>query len=189
MGNENKHNHSEHCDCCEHGHQHSDGCGCGHDHAHEELDKKDFAFKVGFGGALLVVGYILHELIENGTLSIHEFIPLVCFGISYLIMGFGIIKEAVEGIIHRDIFNENFLMTVASLGAFAVGEYTEGCAVMFLFTIGEFLQSLAVQKSRKSIKNMLELKPQQVTVLRDGMESVVSPDDVKIGYLMIIKPG
>lgn len=190
MENENKHNHSEHCDCCEHSHhQHSDGCGCGHDHAHEELDKKDFAFKVGFGGALLVVGYILHELIENGTLSIHEFIPLVCFGISYLIMGFGIIKEAVEGIIHRDIFNENFLMTVASLGAFAVGEYTEGCAVMFLFTIGEFLQSLAVQKSRKSIKNMLELKPQQVTVLRDGRESVVSPDDVKIGDLMIIKPG
>lgn len=190
MGNENKHSHGKPCDCCEHGHhQHSDGCGCGHDHAHEELNKKDFAFKVGFGGALLVVGYILHELIENDILSIHEFIPLVCFGISYLIMGFGIVKEAVEGIIHGDIFNENFLMTVASLGAFAVGEYTEGCAVMFLFTIGEFLQSLAVQKSRKSIKNMLELKPQQVTVLRDGKESVVSPDDVKIGDFMIIKPG
>lgn len=190
MGNEKKHSHGKPCDCCEHGHhQHNDGCGCGHDHAHEELDKKDFAFKVGFGGALLVVGYILHELIENGILGIHEFIPLVCFGISYLIMGFGIVKEAVEGIIHGDIFNENFLMTVASLGAFAVGEYTEGCAVMFLFTIGEFLQSLAVQKSRKSIKNMLELKPQQVTVLRDGKESVISPDDVKIGDLMIIKPG
>lgn len=190
MGNENKHSHGKPCDCCEHGHhQHSDGCGCGHDHAHEELNKKDFAFKVGFGGALLVVGYILHELIENDILSIHEFIPLVCFGISYLIMGFGIVKEAVEGIIHGDIFNENFLMTVASLGAFAVGEYTEGCAVMFLFTIGEFLQSLAVQKSRKSIKNMLELKPQQVTVLRDGKESVVSPDAVKIEDFMIIKPG
>ncbi len=190
MGNEKKHSHGKSCDCCEHGHhQHNDGCGCGHDHAHEELDKKDFAFRVGFGGALLVVGYILHELIENGILGIHEFIPLVCFGISYLIMGFGIVKEAVEGIIHGDIFNENFLMTVASLGAFAVGEYTEGCAVMFLFTIGEFLQSLAVQKSRKSIKNMLELKPQQVTVLRDGKESVISPDDVKIGDLMIIKPG
>ncbi len=190
MGNEKKHSHGKSCDCCEHGHhQHNDGCGCGRDHAHEELDKKDFAFKVGFGGAHLVVGYILHELIENGILGIHEFIPLVCFGISYLIMGFGIVKEAVEGIIHGDIFNENFLMTVASLGAFAVGEYTEGCAVMFLFTIGEFLQSLAVQKSRKSIKNMLELKPQQVTVLRDGKESVVSPDDVKIGDLMIIKPG
>lgn len=189
MENKHNHSHSEHCDCCAHEHHHGDGCGCGHDHAHEELDKKDFAFKVGFGGALLVVGYILHELLEKGILTIPEFIPLVCFGISYLIMGFAIIKEAVEGIIHGDIFNENFLMTVASFGAFAVGEYTEGCTVMFLFTIGEFLQSLAVQKSRKSIKNMLELKPQQVTVLRDGKESVVSPDDVKIGDLMIIKPG
>lgn len=189
MENKHNHSHSEHCDCCAHEHHHGDGCGCGHDHAHEELDKKDFAFKVGFGGTLLVVGYILHELLEKGILTIPEFIPLVCFGISYLIMGFAIIKEAVEGIIHGDIFNENFLMTVASLGAFAVGEYTEGCTVMFLFTIGEFLQSLAVQKSRKSIKNMLELKPQQVTVLRDGKESVVAPDDVKIGDLMIIKPG
>lgn len=189
MENKHNHSHSEHCDCCAHEHHHGDGCGCGHDHAHEELDKKDFAFKVGFGGTLLVVGYILHELLEKGILTIPEFIPLVCFGISYLIMGFAIIKEAVEGIIHGDIFNENFLMTVASLGAFAVGEYTEGCTVMFLFTIGEFLQSLAVQKSRKSIKNMLELKPQQVTVLRDGKESVVSPDEVKIGDLMIIKPG
>lgn len=189
MENKHNHSHSEHCDCCAHEHHHGDGCGCGHDHAHEELDKKDFAFKVGFGGALLIVGYILHELLEKGILTIPEFIPLVCFGISYLIMGFAIIKEAVEGIIHGDIFNENFLMTVASLGAFAVGEYTEGCTVMFLFTIGEFLQSLAVQKSRKSIKNMLELKPQQVTVLRDGKESVVLPDDVKIGDLMIIKPG
>lgn len=189
MENKHNHSHSEHCDCCAHEHHHGDGCGCGHNHAHEELDKKDFAFKVGFGGTLLVVGYILHELLEKGILTIPEFIPLVCFGISYLIMGFAIIKEAVEGIIHGDIFNENFLMTVASLGAFAVGEYTEGCTVMFLFTIGEFLQSLAVQKSRKSIKNMLELKPQQVTVLRDGKESVVSPDEVKIGDFMIIKPG
>ena len=189
MAEENKHNHSGHCDCCEHEHHHNDGCGCGHDHAHEELDKKDFAFKVSFGGALLVVGYILNELAEKGVLNVPEFVPLVCFGISYLIMGFGIIKEAVEGIIHRDIFNENFLMTIASLGAFAVGEYTEGCTVMFLYTIGEFLQSLAVQRSRKSIKNMLELKPQQVTVMRGGSEAVVAPDDVKIGDLMIIKPG
>lgn len=189
MTEENKHNHGGYCDCCEHGHHHNDSCGCGHDHAHEELDKKDFAFKVGFGGALLAVGYILNELAEKGVLNVPDFVPLVCFGISYLIMGFGIIKEAVEGIIHRDIFNENFLMTIASLGAFAVGEYTEGCTVMFLYTIGEFLQSLAVQRSRKSIKNMLELKPQQVTVMRGGSEVVIAPDDVKIGDLMIIKPG
>ena len=198
MDEKQKHDHSECCDCkhehhhdahCDCGHHHGDGCGCGHDHAHEELNKKDFIFKVATGGILLVIGYILNELTEKGVIDIPSFVYLLCFGLSYLIVGFSIIKEAIEGIIHGDIFNENFLMGIASIGAFAVGEYTEGCAVMFLFTIGEFLQSLAVQKSRKSIKNMLELKPQEVTVLRDGAETVMSPDDVEIGDIMIIKPG
>lgn len=187
------HDHSHECNCCEcehdHEHNHSDGCGCGHDHAHEELNKKDFAFKVGVGGVLLVAGYILNELAEKGVADIPSFVYLLCFGISYLIVGFDIVKEAIEGIIHGDVFNENFLMSIASIGAFAVGEYTEGCAVMFLFTIGEFLQSLAVQRSRKSIKDMLELKPEAVTVVRDGQESVIPPQDVRIGDLMIIKPG
>lgn len=188
-----EHHHDAHCDCGhnhnEHEHHHGDSCGCGHDHAHEELNKKDFIFKVAAGGILLVIGYILNELTEKGVIDIPSFVYLLCFGLSYLIVGFSIIKEAIEGIIHGDIFNENFLMGIASIGAFAVGEYTEGCAVMFLFTIGEFLQSLAVQKSRKSIKDMLELKPQEVTVLRDGAETVMSPDDVEIGDIMIIKPG
>lgn len=190
-----EHNHNETCSCehChnhnEHEHNHGDSCGCGHDHAHEELNKKDFAFKVTTGGILLVVGYILSELTEKGIISIPDFIPLICFGISYLIVGFSIIKEAVEGIIHGDVFNENVLMAIASLGAFAVGEYTEGCAVMFLFTIGEFLQSLAVQRSRKSIRDMLELKPEEVTVIRDSAEVVIKPEEVKIGDIMLIKPG
>lgn len=188
---ENKHNHEnhDHCNCGCDGHHHDDGCGCGHDHAHEELNKGEFAFKVGVGGALLVIGYILCELTEKGIINVPSFVYLLCFGISYLIVGFNIIKEAVQGIMHRDVFNENFLMSIASLGAFAVGEYTEGCAVMFLFTIGEFLQSLAVQRSRRSIKDMLELQPHSVTVRRDGKEIVVEPSDVKIGELMIIKPG
>lgn len=188
-----EHHHDAHCDCGhhhnEHEHHHGDGCGCGHDHAHEELNKKDFIFKIATGGILLVIGYILNELTEKGVIDIPSFVYLLCFGLSYLIVGFSIIKEAVEGIIHGDIFNENVLMGIASIGAFAVGEYTEGCAVMFLFTIGEFLQSLAVQRSRKSIKDMLELKPQEVTVLRDGAETVMSPEDVEIGDIMIIKPG
>lgn len=183
MTEEHKHENS-HGGCCNDEH-----CSCGHDHAHEELNKKDFIFKVTAGGILLIVGYILNELAEKGIADIPSFIYLICFGISYLIVGFSIIKEAVEGIIHGDVFNENFLMSIASIGAFAVGEYTEGCAVMFLFTIGEFLQSLAVQRSRKSIKDMLELKPQEVTVERGGKEFTLSPEDIKIGDIMIIKPG
>ncbi len=200
---DHKHKHDEHCNCChEHHHEHhhdgcdcnnehhhTDGCGCGHDHAHEELNKKDFAFKVGFGGALLIIGIVLTKLTENSIISIPEFVPLVLFGISYLIVGFSIIKEAVEGIIHGDIFNENFLMSIASIGAFAVGEYSEGCMVVFLFTIGEFLQSLAVQRSRKSIKDMLELAPSEVTVERDGKELVILPEEVLIGDIIIVKAG
>lgn len=180
----NEHNHDE-CEI----HEHGDGCSCGHDHAHEELNKKDFIFKVVVGGVLLVAGYILNELAERGIADIPSFVYLICFIISYLIVGFSILREAVEGIMHKDIFNENFLMGIASIGAFAVGEYVEGCAVMFLFTIGEFLQSLAVQRSRKSIKDMLELKPQEVKVLRDGREITLSPEDVKIGDIMVIRPG
>lgn len=177
---EHSHNHSKHNDC---------GCGCGHDHNHQELDKKDFAFKMIFGGILFIAGYIMSELVEKGLASIPDFVFLICFGIAYLLVGFNIIKEAVEGIIHKDIFNENFLMTIASIGAFAVGEYSEGCAVVFLFTIGEFLQSLAVSRSRKSIRNMLEMKPQLITVVREDKELEVSPEDVKIGDIMIVKPG
>ncbi len=109
--------------------------------------------------------------------------------LSYLIVGFDIIKEAVEGVMHKDIFNENLLMTIASLGAFAVGEYSEGCMVVFLFTIGEFLQGLALDKSRKSIKNMLEAKVEVVNIIDGEKEKAISPEEVKIGDLMIIRPG
>lgn len=109
--------------------------------------------------------------------------------LSYLIVGFDIIKEAVEGVMHKDIFNENLLMTIASLGAFAVGEYSEGCMVVFLFTIGEFLQGLALDKSRKSIKNMLEAKVEIVNIIDGEKEKAISPEEVKIGDLMIIRPG
>ncbi|MCC8073798.1 MAG: cadmium-translocating P-type ATPase [Clostridiales bacterium] len=196
----NHHDHHENCDCCshehdnhnhdhEHSHDHEHGCGCGCEHNHEDINKKDFIFKIATGGILLVVGYILNELTERGIINAPSFTYLLCFGISYLVVGFSVIKEAIEGVIHGDVFNENFLMGVASIGAFAVGEYTEGCAVMLLYTIGEFLQGLAVAKSRKSIKNMLELKPQEATVLRDGKAVTLNPQDVKVGDLLVAKTG
>lgn len=197
-----KHDHHDDCDCCHdddcddddcgcgHGHHHGDddddcgcGCGCGHEHG-EEVNKGEFLFKVLCGGALLVAGYILSEFTE-----VNQYIYLICFALSYLIVGFDIIKEAVEGIIHGNIFNENFLMGVASIGAFIVGEYTEGCAVVLLYTIGEFLQDLAVGKSRKSIADMIEMKPQSVAVLRNGKTVEVKPEEVEIGEEFIVEPG
>ncbi|MDE5996041.1 MAG: HAD-IC family P-type ATPase, partial [Eubacterium sp.] len=183
---EKKHNHNEDCCCCEHEHHHhDDGCGCGHDHSHGgEVNKKDFIFKIACGGVLLVLGYILSEFTD-----INEKAALICFGISYLVVGFNIIKEAIEGIMHGSIFNENLLMGIASIGAFVIGEYTEGCAVVLLYTIGEFLQDLAVGKSRKSISEMIENKPQSVTVIRNGKNTEVKPEEVEVGEEFVVDPG
>ncbi len=181
-----KHDHAEGCSCgCEHEHSHSGdcSCGCGHDHE-EEISKKDFGFKVGFGGALLIIGYILSEFT-----AVSSFIPLICFAVSYIIIGFNIIKEAIEGIAHGNIFNENFLMAIASIGAFVIGEYTEGCAVVLLYTIGEYLQSVALGKSRKSIRDMLQSAPQQVCVIRDEKQILVEPSEVEVGEIFVVKPG
>ena len=189
MADKNKHKHgSSECACCEHEHNHAhhdDGCGCGHDHAHGgEANKGVFLFKIICGGIFLVLGYILHEFTE-----INEYIPMICFGISYLVISFNIIKEAVEGIIHGNVFNENFLMAIASLGAFVIGEYTEGCAVVLLYTIGEFLQDLAVGKSRKSISDMIAMKPQTVTVIRNGKNAEIKPEEVLAGEEFIVNAG
>lgn len=183
MADNHEHTHDD-C-CCEHNHEHA--CSC--EHNHEDINKGQFLFKLIGGGFFLIAGYILNEVAEKGKIDLPDFSFLVCFMLSYLIVGFDIIKEAVEGVMHKDIFNENLLMTIASLGAFAVGEYSEGCMVVFLFTIGEFLQGLALDKSRKSIKNMLEAKVEVVNVIDGEKEKAISPEEVKIGDLMIIRPG
>lgn len=179
------HEHTHDACCCEHNHEHA--CSC--EHNHEDINKGQFLFKLIGGGFFLIAGYILNEVAEKGKIDLPDFSFLVCFMLSYLIVGFDIIKEAVEGVMHKDIFNENLLMTIASLGAFAVGEYSEGCMVVFLFTIGEFLQGLALDKSRKSIKNMLEAKVEIVNIIDGEKEKAISPEEVKIGDLMIIRPG
>lgn len=171
------HNHEEHCHC------NDDSCGCGHDHS-AEVNKKQFWFKVGFGGFMFVLGYIFTELV-----SVNEYIPLICFGISYIVVGFDIVKEAVEGVIKGNIFNENFLMTIASIGAFVIGEYSEGCAVVLLYTIGEYLQSVALGKSRKSITDMLKSTPQKVIVEKDGKQIETDPEKVSVGDIFIVNPG
>lgn len=194
---EEKHNENQSCSCCAEGHVHSDSCGCGHDHDHENIDKAAFYKKIGFGILFFVVGILFEKLMPQITANgffaqypqIPEYISLLSFGLSYIIVGFSIIREAVEGIIKGNIFNENFLMAIASIGAFAIKEYSEGCAVVLLYTIGEFLQGMAVAKSRGSIRNMLEQKPEAVNVLRNGETVEVSPEEVEVGELIIVKPG
>ena len=179
---EHEHAHGESCSC---GHQHDDGCGCGHDHAHgEEINKKAFAAKMAVGIALFIAGYLVNELTE-----LPFYVPLIIFAASYLVVGFNILKEAVEGVLHGNIFNENFLMAIASIGAFIIGEYSEGCAVVILYTIGEFLQDLAVGKSRRSITDMIKSVPQKVHVERGGKLVDEDPENIKKGEVFVVNPG
>ena len=119
----------------------------------------------------------------------NELIKDTLFIISYLIVGLSILKKAIRNIFRGKVFDENFLMAVATLGAFGVGEFPEAVAVMLFYQIGELFQSYAVDKSRKSISSLMDIRPDYANVLRDGKEEKVDPDEVKIGEIIVVKPG
>ena len=114
---------------------------------------------------------------------------LLLFCIPYLIAGYDVLRDAARNIIHGQIFDEKFLMAIATLGAFAVGEYPEAAGVMIFYQIGELFQSIAVGKSRKSIASLMDMRPEYATVLRGGDELTVSPEEVGIGEIILVKPG
>ncbi len=111
------------------------------------------------------------------------------FIVSYLFVAFEVLKEALENITKGEVFDENFLMSVATIGAFAIGEFPEAVAVMLFYQIGELFQDYAVDKSRKSISSLMDIRPDYANVLRDGKEEKTNPADVKIGEEIVVKPG
>ena len=119
----------------------------------------------------------------------NELINNVIFIISYIIVGLDILKKAIRNIFRGEVFDENFLMAVATLGAFGIGEFPEAVAVMLFYQIGELFQSYAVDKSRKSIASLMDIRPDFANVYRNGKIEKVEPQNVKIGETIIIKPG
>ncbi|KEQ30132.1 metal ABC transporter ATPase [Pedobacter antarcticus 4BY] len=118
-----------------------------------------------------------------------QLIEFFIFGVAYLLSGYQVLNLAFRKAIRLDFFNEFFLMSVATIGAFAIGSFSEGVAVMVFYSIGEWFQDSAVDSAKRSIKALLDIRPDTVTVLRDGKESVVAPSDVQIGELIVIKAG
>ncbi len=114
---------------------------------------------------------------------------LVLYMIPYVIAGYDVLKTAFINLIHGQIFDEKFLMMVATAGAIATGEYPEATFVMLFYQIGELFQSIAVGRSRKSIAKLMDIRPDSATVIRDGAEIEVSPEDVQVGEVIIVKPG
>ena len=117
------------------------------------------------------------------------YVRLMLFLIPYLIIGYDILKKAVLGIVHGEVFDENFLMAVATVGAIALGEYVEGTAVMLFYQIGELFQSYAVGKSRKNITALMDIRPDYANVEKDGELVRVDPDEVEVGTVIIVQPG
>ena len=118
-----------------------------------------------------------------------EWLKLTVFIISYLIIGFEILKKAVRNIFRGKVIDENFLMAIATIGAFAIGEYSEAVAVMLFYQVGELFQDYAVDKSRKSIATLMDIRPDYANIENNGNIEKVDPDDVKIGQIIIVKSG
>ncbi len=140
--------------------------------------------------AVWAVGFAVERIFPtDDRFSLLGFIHLGIFTAAYLIIGWDIIWKAIRNISHGQVFDENFLMCIASIGAMVIGEYDEGGAVMILYQIGELFQSVAVGKSRRSIAEMVDINPEYANVERDGEVSEVSPEDVAAGETIVIRPG
>ena len=119
----------------------------------------------------------------------NEWINKGIYIVSYLIVGFDIVKKAVRNIFRGKVFDENFLMTVATIGAFAIGEFPEAVAVMLFYQVGELFQIYAVDKSRKSIANLMDIRPDYANLKTGNKIEKVNPEEVKIGQEILVKPG
>ena len=119
----------------------------------------------------------------------NELINNTIFVISYIIVGIEIIKKAIKNIFRGKVFDENFLMTVATIGAFTIGEFPEAVAVMLFYQVGELFQSYAVDKSRKSISSLMDIRPDYANAQRNGKIEKIAPEEVKIGETIVVKPG
>lgn len=128
-------------------------------------------------------------MILFSLLPVEGYLKFVLFMIPYLIIGYDILRKAIKGILNRQVFDENFLMAVATVGAILLGDYVEGVAVMLFYQIGELFQSYAVGKSRRSISELMDIRPDYANVERDGALVQVDPDEVAIGDTIVVQPG
>lgn len=135
----------------------------------------------------IIVAFVL--LIVLSFVPVDGWIQFALYMIPYLVIGYDILKKAVKGIMNRQVFDENFLMAVATVGAIALGDYKEGVAVMLFYQIGELFQSYAVGKSRRNISELMDIRPDYANVEQDGELVQVDPDEVEIGTVILVKPG
>lgn len=200
-GGSASHSHDDHCSCGhdhEHHHDHNH-CSCGHDHDHhghshgcdccEDGAEIDLRKTVAGVVVFLIAMVIFHIPGLFKTIDI-DMAQLITYLLIYLLTARDIVLNAIKNLFKGKAMDEQFLMTVSSLGAFFVGQYPEACAVMLFYMVGELFQDYAVDKSRDSITDLMDIRPDYANLLKkDGSYEKVSPDKVKIGDTIIVKPG
>lgn len=160
-------------------------CNCNEQNDNELSLKKILLSLAFFACAFLAkASFFMREFVE-----VKEIISLVCFAIAYILVGKNVIKNAIENILHGLIFDENFLMTIASIGAIALGDYAEATAVMLFYALGEFLQEKAETKSRNAISNLMKFYPSHASVKRNGKLETVPVSEVAVGEIIFVKAG
>ncbi|MBE9463010.1 heavy metal translocating P-type ATPase [Dyadobacter subterraneus] len=182
------HNHKSHEHSHE-GHDHDDDDGHDHDHDHGSGENTDLLLgrwplwlSLTILAVFLIVTYGL-------KIEINKYAEIALMLSAYLLAGYKTIALAFRRVKRGDLFNEFTLMTIATLGAFYIGQFSEGVAVMIFYEIGELIQDLAVSKSKRSIKALLDIRPDAVTVIRDNKDLVLSPQEVQIGETILVKAG
>ena len=150
---------------------------------YNDEDKKH-TIRLAVGAVVYAIGMALTVFAKLPTLA-----ELAFLIVAYVILGWDVVWQAVKNITRGQVFDEHFLMSVSTIGAFAIGEYPEAVAVMLFYQVGEFFQSLAVKRSRKSISDLMDICPDSATVKRNGVLQVVSPESVAVGEIIVVKPG
>ena len=174
--------------CCSKDNDHHEGSKDKiHEHSHEKEESSNGKIEILKDNWLLIVGAIIYAiaLLYNGNNKI----SIILFVASYLAIGGEVILTAIKNILRGEVFDENFLMSIATIGAFFIGEYPEAVAVMLFYQIGEVFQGYAVNKSRKSISSLMNIRADYANVLRNGIEFKVSPEEVNLEEIIVIKPG
>ncbi|RYE59326.1 MAG: heavy metal translocating P-type ATPase, partial [Sphingobacteriales bacterium] len=173
----------------EHTHNHDHGHADGHDHDHDH-GENEAGWKTQLPLLTALAILIVMLVLEFGFHHVPAFpVNLVIFAAAYLLAGYGVLRLAFRKALRLDFFNEFFLMSVATIGAFAIGSYSEGVAVMVFYSIGEWFQDSAVDRATASIKALLDIRPDEVTVIRDGKAQVIPSADVKLGEIIQVNAG
>lgn len=149
--------------------------------------QKNLLIRIIIAAVFFVPLYLISEGIIQ--ISVPKWLIIILFLIPYLTVGFDILRKAALGIKNKQVFDENFLMTIATIGAIVLGEYGEGVAVMLLYQVGELFQSYAVGKSRKNISELMDIRPDYANIEIDGELEQVDPEDVEIGSVIVVEPG